>query len=148
LEFFYKGYIDYLYDQAAQSPADLLLYFIFQLIAILPPVMSVMTFVVLQIDRMKSSKANLTRAKFITFILLPISLIIFMIMIAGPAVSITANAKFQRRLMALSPVISEQDRKELLGKWAMMKSRSDYEKIYNEIQNLAQKYHTELPDIR
>jgi hypothetical protein len=55
------------------------------------------------------------------------------------------NSIFQRQLMALTPVISEQNRNEILGEWAMMKSKSDYSKVNDEMKMLAEKYHIHLP---
>jgi hypothetical protein len=42
--------------------------------------------------------------------------------------------------MLLSPVISQQEKNEFLGKWAKMKSQDDYNKIMNEMQSVATKY--------
>jgi hypothetical protein len=68
-----------------------------------------------------------------------------LIIAAGPAVSIRANSTFQRRLMALTPVITENDRKKLLGNWAMIKSKNDYLKINGQLEELAKKYSVALP---
>ena len=56
-----------------------------------------------------------------------------------------ATATFDQRLMALAPVISDQERKSLLGQWAVMKGRADYDKINARFEELAEKYHAELP---
>jgi hypothetical protein len=47
--------------------------------------------------------------------------------------------------MALTPVITEEERKNVLGKWAMVKSQSDYQDIKTYLEDLAKKYHTTLP---
>jgi hypothetical protein len=56
-----------------------------------------------------------------------------------------ATATFDQRLMALAPVISDQERKSLLGQWAVMKGRADYDKINTRFEEFAEKYHAELP---
>jgi hypothetical protein len=63
----------------------------------------------------------------------------------GLAVSIRANATFQRRLMALTPVISEEETEQLLGKWAMMNSKAEYLEINTQLKEVANKYHVALP---
>jgi hypothetical protein len=81
-----------------------------------------------------------------TNVIAPIAMIaLFGIIFAGPAVSIRANATFQRRLMALTPVISEEERKQLLGKWAMMNSKAEYLEINTQLEEIANKYHVALP---
>jgi hypothetical protein len=47
--------------------------------------------------------------------------------------------------MALTPVISDQERKNILGQWALMKTRKAYDKLNDQFEELAKKYHAELP---
>jgi hypothetical protein len=68
-----------------------------------------------------------------------------LLVISGKFVSLQATATFDRRLMALTPLISDQERKNLLGQWALMKGRKDYDKLNDQFEELAKKYHAELP---
>jgi hypothetical protein len=56
-----------------------------------------------------------------------------------------ANSVFRRQVTVLAPLISEQEQKEILGKWAMMKSYSDYIQVNEKLRDLATKYHATLP---
>jgi hypothetical protein len=47
--------------------------------------------------------------------------------------------------MALTPVITEEERKQLLGNWAMMNSKADFLEINHKLDKLAEKYHVTLP---
>jgi predicted PurR-regulated permease PerM len=145
---FYSGYVDSLYFKAAQNPADYVIYTLFAFIAGFPVValvsLAIISFTEPWLRRtqrfISTSVISTSLAIGFGVILIP-----FFIIIAGPAVSIRANATFQRRLMALTPVISDEERKELLGKWAMVSSKVDFENINTQIEELAKKYQTKLP---
>jgi hypothetical protein len=70
---------------------------------------------------------------------------VVVILNAGIYVPFQATATFDRRLMALAPVISDEERQSLRGQWALMKGRADYNKINDRFKELAEKYHAELP---
>jgi hypothetical protein len=148
----YQGYIDGLFYRAAESPGDSLLYVLFFMVLTLPIILALVASVILRVIEKESSATNITpylrdskRERRIEFLIWIIGAMMFLIMTSATFVSITANAKFQRRLMVLSPVISLQERNELLGKWAMMKSYADFVIIKDELYDLAQKNHLELP---
>jgi hypothetical protein len=146
---FYTGYIDSLYDQAAQSPADFVAYLTFLFVVMMPPMAVIMftpsRFLATHIaDNGRISRRG--HLMIIVFLSL-LSVVILLIITSGPLVAIAANANFQRQLMALSPVILQQERNDLLRNWAMMKSKADYDKIMEEVKNLATKYHSKLPNV-
>lgn len=146
---FYKGYVDRTFSQAASNPGDSTIFLIFfMLIAIL----TAASFLLVAL-RFPGAAQRRLRARLpprmvggILVILGSIELFLCVVILAGPAVSIQANAVFQRRLMALSPALTDQERKELLRSWAMMKTMSDYYLISCETEKLAMKYHLDLPD--
>jgi hypothetical protein len=145
---FYKGYIDNLYYDAAQSPTDFLILMIFTSIFALPLVLYAILSLTFMMERMTDqSRTRVHRflRVFVVPVMLPVMLLPVLIIAAGPAVSIRANSTFQRRLMALTPVITENDRKKLLGNWAMIKSKNDYLKINGQLEELAKKYSVALP---
>jgi ABC-type multidrug transport system permease subunit len=151
---FYRGYIDGLYDQAAQSPTDFLLYFLFTIVVLMPAMVTAMIAITSVISSKLLSSVEIKRISrqgtyiIALYLAAPLSFAILLLFISGPLVSITANAKFQRRLMALSPAISQQEKNEILGKWAMMKSQADYEKIMDDIKSIAENHGLKLPNIK
>jgi hypothetical protein len=144
---FYKGYIDSLYNQAAESPSDFLLLYLLVLIVFMPGFVVIVFWVVSNIATKLATddKTIKSRTTYRMLLFAPFPFVIFLFGISGPIVSIEANAKFQRRLMLISPVISQQEKNEFLGKWARMKSQDDYNKIMDDMQSVAKKYGSELP---
>jgi len=140
---FYTGYVDRLYYNAVQNPADQLIYMVFSVITGLPMVI----FVALVLTGLLRRVADQTQRRIsrMLTIILPFMLTPLLIIVAGPEVSLNANATFQRRLLALTPVITEDERKELLGEWAMVNSKANYLQINTRLEELANKYHTTLP---
>jgi hypothetical protein len=140
---FYKGYIDSLYNQAAESPSDFLLLYLLVLIVLMPGLVVIAFWIAGTIATKLSrigGESIRSRRTYRMILLAPFPFVILLFGISGPLVSIEANAKFQRRLMLLSPVISQQEKNEFLGKWAKMKSQDDYNKIMDEMQSVAKKY--------
>lgn len=144
---FYVGYIDSLYNKAAQSPTDYLIFMVFWIVAGFPIIIITTIIIALGLISLmrKASEPNKRRMSTVFSIFAAVGLIGLLIIVAGPAVSIRANATFQRRLMALTPVIDDNERKSLLGEWAIMKSKVEYESINKRMDALAKKYHVEIP---
>jgi hypothetical protein len=141
--FFYNGYLDSLYYDAAQNPADSLIYIMFFLLAFAPMLLTVAAIMSMFIRPKTQETPKRVRYMFVAVTV--VTIIPFLIAVAGPAVSIRANATFQRRLMALTPVISDAERKQLLGQWAMINSKASYQNINKQIEELATKYNAPLP---
>jgi cytochrome bd-type quinol oxidase subunit 2 len=145
---FYGGYIDLIYDNAAENPIDYVVLLTFFMIMVLPLI--ILFYLVMLTYRLATGRPTPFWSSVISMVPLAyfiagISIFPLLIMSAGITISIKANATFQRQLMALAPVISEQETKELRRQWAMMKSKTDYAAINSQIDALAAKYHTELP---
>jgi cytochrome bd-type quinol oxidase subunit 2 len=141
---FYAGYLDKLYFDAAQNPADLLIFMVFAMIMSLPPILYAgLSFSSLL--RRRTTDRTQRRITRLIGVVLPMMMIALFIIAAGPAVSIRANSTFQRRLMALAPVITEDERKQVLGNWAMMSSKADYLAINAALEQIAKKHNTDLP---
>jgi hypothetical protein len=152
---FYQGYLDSLYEQATMKPAEQITFLIFlflfigwiSLISGIPVAEMVAR---RYITRGKREEVELrlsmlrTRLMYLSIaaVLVAISGLVAM---SGSYISIQASAAFDRRLMALSPVISESERNGLLREWAMMHSKAEYDAIKARIIALAQKYNTTLP---
>lgn len=60
-------------------------------------------------------------------------------------VELEASATLERRMMAIDPVITETDRKGLIGQWALVNSRSDYEAVITKIDEIAKNHGIRLP---
>jgi cytochrome bd-type quinol oxidase subunit 2 len=141
---FYAGYLDKLYFDAAQNPADLLIFMVFAMIMSLPPILYAgLSFSSLL--RRRTTDRTQRRITRLIGVVLPMMMIALFIIAAGPAVSIRANSTFQRRLMALAPVITEDERKQVLGNWAMMSSKADYLAINAALEQVAKKHNVDLP---
>jgi hypothetical protein len=57
------------------------------------------------------------------------------------------NTSFNQRLDVLAPYIESKDYSMLKSKWALMKSREDYELIISETDELALKNNIKLPEL-
>lgn len=62
-------------------------------------------------------------------------------------VNLQLNTSFHQRLSALAPTISDQKYKEFKASWAMMLARSDYEKINEELERIANDRGIMLPEL-
>jgi hypothetical protein len=140
---FYTGYVDRLYYDAVQNPADQLIYMVFAIIGGLPLVILIATALTASMRRTEGQTRR--RIARMLNIVLPFMMIALLILVAGPEVSVKPNATFQRRLLALTPVITEDERKIVLGEWAMVDSKEGYLRINTRLEELATKYHTTLP---
>jgi hypothetical protein len=61
-------------------------------------------------------------------------------------VDLQLNASFSQRLDALGPYIDSAEERDLKSKWALMKTRSDYENINQRLDALAQKASIQIPE--
>jgi hypothetical protein len=141
---FYTGYVDKLYYDAVQSPTDFMIFVTFFFITAAAPASLVggMALGVL-VQRTTGQTQRWIRRMILTA--MPITLIAVFIAASGPAVSTKANSAFQRRLMALTPVITEDERKQILGTWALVNSKADYLKINDTLEELGKKHGITLP---
>ena len=115
------------------------------MITTLPVVVLSATVIMSFTNRIRQVALSLRRARRSAILCLAVAVPLMFIINSGLYTAFQATATFDRRLMALAPVISDQERKSLLGQWAMMKGRADYDKINAKFQELAEKYHSELP---
>jgi hypothetical protein len=56
------------------------------------------------------------------------------------------NTSFSQRLSVLAPAISDQDEEDIRAMWASMESRSDYDRVNQRLEELAQGNSIELPE--
>jgi len=153
ISIFYKGWIDNIYRQAAGSTLYTAVYFIISIITMFPLGIISGILSVWLIGTGTSRFAGRVRQGILPLRLvrrvavLWIALGVPLMFIVNSAIyrAFQATATFDQRLMALAPVISDQERKSLLGQWAVMKGRADYDKINARFEELAEKYHAELP---
>jgi hypothetical protein len=136
-------YVDQIYNNAASSPGDYLISLMFFMNMALPAI--ILVYLVMFTYRLATGRptpfwSSVLRMVPLAYFIGGIATLTLLIMSAGITVSIRANATFQRQLMALAPVISEQETKELRRHWAMMKSKADYAAINRQIDALAAKY--------
>ena len=53
---------------------------------------------------------------------------------------------FEQHITAVAPYLSEHDEKVLKSRWTQMKNRKDYEKIYEDLRQIAATNNISLPD--
>jgi hypothetical protein len=144
---FAKGYVDSIFNLAAQDPTSYAVYDISTMVSMMIVIFSLLlvTHLLLKLrnNTLKPARNKLDISIFIVFVIL-FGIITYAVYIKT-SMAMTANSLFHRRLMALAPSISEYEEKQILGQWAMMKSEAEYNKINNDLINLAKKYNTQLP---
>jgi hypothetical protein len=149
INIFYRGYIDSLYDSASANPVDESIAIIFVFSAIAPMYIIISLSIILRIGeedtKIQMPKRTEKFALYPALLSAPVAFFMMIIMLSGTMVSLKINSIFQRQILALTPVISDQEKKDLQGMWAEMKSRSDYENIQKELKSLSTKYHRTLP---
>jgi hypothetical protein len=142
---FYRGWVDSMYVQAAGSTLFVSIYIVINILTLFPAgVLSgvvVSGFMAGRLGRPLSPRIARRATVLIAALLVPS----VFIMNARIYTEFQATATFDQRLMALAPVISDQERKTLLRQWAMMKSRDDYDKINVRFSESASKYQIDLP---
>jgi hypothetical protein len=158
----YTGYIDSVYEQATLHPANritLLMFMVFlavPILYVLSPRVVTSAFPRLRgrqpdVNSMTSEErrrelTNLRRRlRYSIIVYLVISTGSILIVVSGNYVSISTEATFERGMMALAPVMSDQEKKELLSEWAHIKSKNDYNAIWAKMEGLATKYKQTLP---
>ena len=153
---FFRGYLDTLYAAAGGSPTQNLIFMIFRAMFLIP--LSVLSFMIgkKMSNEMQESEATRHAHTFMyrvsrnlynshTSVKLLVLMAIYTALTTGPIFSFTTDLSFQRRLSSLTAVISDQERKVIIGSWADMQSKADYDAIQEVMKSLATKYHKKLP---
>jgi hypothetical protein len=154
ISIFYQGFVDKSYEQAKGSITDSILLLIFTvgngvfsgiLVGIL-----VARITLQLLGRQRARRLARIRLVSVVFYIAVVA-VVFTIPLgtfaaASFANAIQAHSTFDNRLMALTPVISDQERKNLIGQWAFMGSKSDFFAIDHNMETLANKYHVKLPE--
>lgn len=146
--FFYHGYVDSIYAHAVINPSDFPIFIIFSLIYVLPIIgmlsMMLLRPIVVRIAQRRPPPKERNMYIIFTLILLVLTAITFEF-VSGPFVSMQVNESFQKRVMALSAVMSEHEKNVILAQWALMTSRADYDHINQQLETLSKKYNEPLP---
>jgi hypothetical protein len=152
----YKGYLDRLYARATLDPSAFVMQFLFLWVVLLPVLLLFgqlfLTFYYRSSIRRRllSTAPAPTKLGIIKVIgMLLLVLLLFLVFVTGVSLDVffpmKTKATFERQLMALAPVISEKEKNYLLRDWAMMKSKSDFDKLRSKIDAMAEKYGETLP---
>jgi hypothetical protein len=151
---FYQGWIDGIYRQASGSTLFLAIFFITTFITGIPLFAAIGIMIGEYLVTRTLGPGRLQRAilgrtarigRRITILGVAVMVPSIFIVNARLYAEFQATATFEHRLMALEPVISDQERKELRGQWALMNSRTDYDRINGRFEELAKKYNAKLP---
>jgi hypothetical protein len=132
ISLFYKGWVDTIYQQAAGSTLYSAVYFIISMITMFPLGVVcgilVMWFIATGTSRFsRRLRQGILPLRIVRRVaVLWIALGVPLMFIVNSAIyrAFQATATFDQRLMALAPVISDQERKSLLGQWAVMRGIS------------------------
>jgi len=108
--------------------------------------------VVLSKDQIKS-KVQVLKSGFkkenwnVAFIYMMIAILFIISILSyfGAYADLQLNSTFQQRIRIVAPFIEEQREEELNALWAQMRTRSDYENILRQFENIAIKEKIELP---
>lgn len=57
-----------------------------------------------------------------------------------------ASSTFNQRMAIVAPLITDQQSKELRAKWALMKSRRDYDAIQEQLAAIARDHQVVMPE--
>ena len=139
----YHGYLDDVFYQATVNPGDQIVSILFLMFIVMPTILATLMVIRASISNRVALQPRMRRKLF--WLSIPVLSAVLLITSAGPIISVGINNSFQRALMALGPGITEQERKELLKDWGMMKSEADYKKIRDKVEAVAMKYNLELP---
>jgi hypothetical protein len=94
---------------------------------------------------LRQSMATLRNKNTYLRILALVVFVFMLITVSGSYISIQASQAFDLRLMALAPVISEQEKNDLLRDWALMDSKAQYDALKAKMAAIATKRDTTLP---
>lgn len=104
----------------------------------------------IKVHRRRKAKRppKLWRPKFLVFLGALFSLLTILsllVLCISAFADLQLNTSFQQRLTVLAPKISDQEYKEFKASWASMRSRQDYEKINQKLEEMAKSRGVELP---
>jgi hypothetical protein len=147
----YTGLVDASFNMAVVGSSAVTNFYSFEILALaVIAAVAILTFRVFSTTKKEGlSEAQLKRSLIATRIVMPVYLLLSFlfvaIMLASHFVSIQANATYERRMMALAPVLTDQERRNLIGQWAMVDSRARYDELQKRLEDLAISYHITLP---
>lgn len=93
----------------------------------------------------KSSRRRMNLVIKTVPIIIPVLFIISIMLIFAAFVDMRLNTSFNQRVNALAPCIEDSQKKVLISKWALMKSKKDYVEIKLIMENSANNCGIELP---
>jgi hypothetical protein len=67
------------------------------------------------------------------------------VVISGMYISVDASITYQRRIMALGPVLTDTEMKGLVRKWGMIQTQAEYDQLMQDMNKLAATYHVSIP---
>lgn len=152
---FYQNFTDSPYLSATGSITDVMIFYIFMIFVSTGVGMSLAVLSVFYKSKfvtssdnelMQNSMRGANRIRYtallIAFFMIPWSFIVS----SSLFTSMQAKSTFDRRIMALSSVITEQERKNLMRDWALMKTKADFDLINRHMEEFSSKYNSKIPD--
>ena len=151
--YFYHGFIDRIYKSAALGHSSSVSILIFLSILYWGFFAFTINFILIMKKGRISEKTMrifgiLARNKYLTafmYLIGFIATILIFVLVLG---NVNLKISFNQRLAVLTPKITDLERKELLASWAAMGTRNDYDKIVENMENLAKLHEVSLPELR
>jgi hypothetical protein len=79
--------------------------------------------------------------------IITIGTLVFSISLFRMYADIQLNTSFNQRLNVIAPYIEDSQTKELMSKWALMKTKNDYKEIHRFIEKTATENNIDLPKL-
>ena len=156
--YFYYGFIDKIYKRAALGHSNYVSVLILMFMLYWFLVIFTLTFISLLMinkGRISGKKLRIVRIvgtltgnTYFNMLMYLMGIIILILSVVVVFAEVNFKISFNQRLAVLTPKITELERKELLGSWAAMETRNDYDKIVENMQNLAKLHKVSLPELR
>ncbi|MGB2985572.1 MAG: hypothetical protein WBE26_06785 [Phycisphaerae bacterium] len=67
------------------------------------------------------------------------------VVVAGNYTQLSLIGSFNQHMRILAPYLDEQAEEELMSEWSSMRSKADYDSLYEKLHDIVQKNGVELP---
>lgn len=93
-----------------------------------------------------SSKKGSKWYRILSGLLLIIFSLSIVVVFSANYIQLKTISSFQQHMRIIAPYVDDSEMKTIYSRWSLMKTYSDYEAIYTEIQSHAKQHNIELPE--
>lgn len=94
-------------------------------------------------DQEQKSKKKITLTVSLSFVVFAA-----LILTSTKTYQMSAISSFKQHFRIISPYIETQEEQEIMSEWSLMKNKSDYEKVSNKVETIANDNGIKLPENR